>query len=137
MRTTRQTVLLAALTFAGVACVWYRAAREPEYIDHHQEMLPPGMVAVSAPRSSRWPTVRKHYLAKHPTCAACGSRKDINVHHVVSFHTDPTKELDPTNLITLCRKHHLEIGHRCSDGRHNWGECSNPNVRADAKRMGL
>lgn len=131
---SRRAVVLSALTLIGVVCLWLCAATwaEPEYVDHHP--LPPG-VMLGSERSSHWPTVRKHYLQGHPACEACGSRSDINVHHVVSFHTDPSKELDPTNLITLCRKHHLEIGHRCSDGHHNWGACSNPNVRADAKKL--
>lgn len=32
-------------------------------------------------------------------------------HHVVPVHIDPTRELDPANLITLCPPHHLLFGH--------------------------
>lgn len=71
-------------------------------------------VGVSAKRSSRWPTVEKHFREANPTCAACGGKKNLNVHHCMPFHLDPALELDPTNLITLCmgsKECHLHIGH--------------------------
>ena len=63
------------------------------------------------PRSGQWPTVRKHYLDAHGECAACGDKKDLEVHHVKDFRLYPSKELDEGNLITLCREHHLVFGH--------------------------
>lgn len=93
-----------------------------------QEMGEPSEVAYGA-RSSQWSTIRKHYLESHPECEACGTREDLNVHHVKPYHTNPELELDISNLITLCRKHHLEIGHR-----GNWKD-ANPYVREDAVRM--
>jgi hypothetical protein len=90
----------------------------------------------SSERSGHWPTVRAAYLEKHPTCEACGSADDLNVHHVAPFHLRPELELDPTNLITLCREHHLSIGHD-PDGpgplRPTW-KAANPCVREDAAR---
>lgn len=86
-------------------------------------------VGVSAKRSSHWPTVEKHFKEAHPTCAACGSSKNLNVHHCKPFHLDPALELDPTNLITLCmdtKECHLHIGHGGSFKQYN------PNVRKDA-----
>lgn len=62
-------------------------------------------------RSSLWPSVRNAFIKQHPVCAVCGSRKDLNVHHVQPFHTDPRQELNPMNLITLCRVHHEWWGH--------------------------
>ena len=53
-------------------------------------------------RSPHWPAVRKAYLADHPICAACGGFTALEVHHVVPFAKNPSKELDPLNLITLC-----------------------------------
>jgi 5-methylcytosine-specific restriction enzyme A len=64
-----------------------------------------------AARSSKWPEVEKAFLAQHPTCAVCGSMKDRNVHHRQPFHVKPELELEPTNLITLCRTCHFLIGH--------------------------
>jgi 5-methylcytosine-specific restriction protein A len=45
----------------------------------------------------------------------CGSRKNLEVHHKRPFHLFPKRELDPTNLITLCEGKgggcHLHFGH--------------------------
>ena len=57
---------------------------------------------LGAVRSSKWPAVRKKHLEEHPVCAICGSTKRIEVHHIIPFNIDPTKELDPNNIITLC-----------------------------------
>lgn len=67
-----------------------------------------------AKRSSEWPTVRKHYLATHPTCEACAGNKHMQVHHCEPFHLDPQLELDPKNLIALCmgpNECHIRLGH--------------------------
>lgn len=62
-------------------------------------------------RSSSWSSVRKNFISFFPTCAACNSREKLEVHHIVPFNVDPSKELDSTNLITLCKYCHLVIGH--------------------------
>lgn len=63
-------------------------------------------------RSPLWPKVRKDHLSKNPFCAACGSKKDLEVHHIEPFSINPDRELDPSNLITLCSKYcHFSIGH--------------------------
>ncbi len=86
-------------------------------------------VGISAKRSDKWPTVEKHFREAHSTCAACGGKDRLNVHHCMPFHLDPSKELDTTNLITLCmgeKECHLHIGHGGSFKQYN------PNVRRDA-----
>ena len=69
----------------------------------------------SVPRSSEWPKVVKAYRDKNPNCAVCGKGSSllnpINIHHVRPFHIHPELELDPMNLITLCRVDHLIFGH--------------------------
>lgn len=59
----------------------------------------------------------------------CGGTKNLEVHHVKPFHIDPTLELDPTNLITLCeemsKECHLKKGHL-----GNWKKV-NENVLSD------
>jgi len=88
-------------------------------------------LGTSAKRSSHWPTVEKHFLEQNPTCAACGSKVRLNVHHIKPFHIDPELELDVNNLITLCMSPlecHLRIGHS-----GNFKEF-NPNVREDAAK---
>jgi hypothetical protein len=83
-------------------------------------------------RSSKWPSVRKAHLKKFPTCAVCGGTKKLEVHHIVSFFEDPSKELDPTNLITLCEARktlncHIVFGHYMNYKNIN------PNVIEDAR----
>lgn len=82
-------------------------------------------------RSPQWPTVRKHWLDGHPTCALCGGTKVLEVHHIKPFHLHPELELDTTNLITLCENKgdgvncHLLFGHLGNFQSYN------PNVLAD------
>ena len=89
-------------------------------------------VAPPEARSPKWPAVRAAHLKAHPTCEACGesNTKILNVHHVVPFHVDPSKELDEANLITLCEGSvvncHLHFGHL-----RNW-KSWNVDVRKDA-----
>jgi len=84
-------------------------------------------------RSSEWPSVRHEYLKKQSVCEACGSIKNLQVHHVMPFHLHPELELDASNLITLCMSEndcHLLIGHG-----DDW-KCYNPSVRSDAQEFG-
>jgi 5-methylcytosine-specific restriction enzyme A len=87
-------------------------------------------VGISAKRSGQWPTVEKHFLEEHPTCAACGGTERLNVHHIKPFHMFPELELDPNNLITLCmsadREDHLQLGHLGNFKNYN------PNIVKDA-----
>jgi hypothetical protein len=91
--------------------------------------------ALSEPRSSRWKEVRKEHLKRFPECEACGSRKSVVPHHIVPFHVDPSKELDPENLVSLCESPtfncHLFFGHLKRWDRHN------PHVVEDAKTWRL
>jgi 5-methylcytosine-specific restriction endonuclease McrA len=82
-------------------------------------------------RSSKWPEVRKKWLETNNSCAACGCKNNLQIHHCIPFHLDRSKELDPTNFITLCegkggREDHLMIGHL-----GNW-KSINPDVRFQA-----
>lgn len=76
-----------------------------------------GKASLSAKRSSKWPSVRAEHLKACPTCAVCGGNKNIEVHHMVPFNVDVSRELDPQNLITLCESKragvncHLWFGH--------------------------
>ncbi len=68
----------------------------------------------SIKRSSKWPKLEKEFLIKNPKCAACGSTKRLNVHHIIPFHLDKERELDINNLITLCMSKnecHLRLAH--------------------------
>ena len=84
-------------------------------------------------RSPEWHRVEKEHLQRQPACVACGSTKNVQVHHVKPFHLHPQLELDPTNLITLCeaegREHHLLLGHLDA-----W-ESFNEHIHADVKHF--
>ena len=126
-------IVAVAIAVAIAVAVWFQMPR-------HIPDEPPDQASERADsefegRSSQWPHVRVEHLTRWPTCAACGSIEALNVHHVEPFHAEPELELEPTNLITLCRRHHFEIGHDpdgpWAPGRPSWSR-SNPRVRIDA-----
>lgn len=78
-------------------------------------------------RSSQWQALRKKHLEKEKLCCACASAKNLQVHHIDPVHRSPERELDPTNLVTLCQSCHLTFGH-LMDYR-SW----NPDVIDDIK----
>ena len=83
-------------------------------------------------RSSSWPKVRKEHMRTHRNCAACERYKKrhmLEVHHITPFHVAPESELDPDNLITLCRRCHLLLGHL-----NNW-KLVNPSIIWDAQAL--
>ena len=99
-------------------------------------LLMPRHDPLMIPRNPQWGKVRAAWLKNHNSCEACGVKVDLEVHHIKPFHTNPELELDPTNFITLCRNHHLTLGHD-PDGpkgpkSRNWSK-SNPNVKQDAQ----
>lgn len=77
-----------------------------------------GKAPRGAKRSSEWRKVRKAHLKLHPKCQLCGSKRKVEVHHIVPFHIAPDQELEFDNLITLCENKkygincHLLMGHR-------------------------
>lgn len=62
-------------------------------------------------RSGKWPRVRATHLHLHPLCSVCRTKKNLDVHHCTPAHIDRSRELDPENLLTLCRPHHFLFGH--------------------------
>lgn len=72
-------------------------------------------------RSAGWSKVRKHFLKDNPFCAVCGTKHNLDVHHITPFKENPLLELEPSNLITLCGKfsHHLTFGHLMSFKKYN------------------
>lgn len=87
---------------------------------------------VATRRSSKWPAVRTAWLLVNPRCALCGGTEDVEVHHVVPFHVDPSRELDPSNLLTLCEESRRLNGLNChlfAGHLGNWQQY-NPRARA-------
>ena len=72
-----------------------------------------------AARSPKWSAVRRAFVRANPHCAACGTTKELEVHHIIPFHIDASRELDIENLMTLCQDCHLYIGHLKDWTRHN------------------
>jgi hypothetical protein len=62
-------------------------------------------------RSPKWSTVRDKFIRANPRCAACGTAKELEAHHVLPYQIRPELELDETNLIQFCRSCHFAIGH--------------------------
>lgn len=86
---------------------------------------------ILAARSSKWHKVRNDFIKIHNSCAVCGSEENLIVHHIVPVHVDKNRELDETNLMTLCQNKtmncHFIFGHLL-----NWTK-SNPHVVEDSK----
>jgi len=59
-----------------------------------------------------WQKCRREFLKKvGKVCVCCGSKKKIQVHHILPRHIRPDLAVDQTNLIALCRDCHFHIGH--------------------------
>jgi len=76
-------------------------------------------------RSSQWPKFRKAMIAARPYCAACLSPSNLELHHIVPYSKDPTKELDQSNVVVLCESKkfgvncHRFFGHLGDYKKHN------------------
>jgi hypothetical protein len=76
-------------------------------------------------RSTHWPAIRRAHLREHKTCAACGTKFNLEVHHIIPYQLNPALELEPTNLITLCDNEdsgircHLYFGHLGDFNQYN------------------
>ncbi len=58
-------------------------------------------------RGSQWHRVRNEEIKKFPLCAWCGTRRRLQVHHIVPFRL--TRDNSGNNLIPLCVKCHKRI----------------------------
>lgn len=84
-----------------------------------------GKAPAGKKRSSKWRSVRKKHVDEHPECFVCRKKRTIQVHHLIPFYLAPSLELDPENLVSLCRRCHLVFGHL---GDYS---CVNPTCKAD------
>lgn len=76
---------------------------------------------MGTPRDGRWPTFERRLILAHPFCAACGCAEvdALEGHHVVPFHEQPDRELDPENVRILCG-HRANACHRLIGHGGNW-----------------
>jgi 5-methylcytosine-specific restriction endonuclease McrA len=63
--------------------------------------------------------MRAHAIA-NPVCQWCGGGR-VEVHHIQPVHVAPQLAMRPDNMISLCRRCHLVVGHLGSFKRY----CSN------------
>ena len=68
-----------------------------------------GKAPLGARRSSGWTRFRRSIIAETPQCSVCGSTQKLEVHHIIPFHIDPERELDPTNIVVLCESGKLGV----------------------------
>lgn len=119
-RAVNSVVLATTMLVTGSA--GYYAGRDPS-----------ASCTEATPRSSRWPKVRAEHLRRHPLCDVCSGRDDIQVHHVEPFHKRPDLELEPSNLVTLCRRHHFLVGHL--EEWRSWNSWVREDAATWAKRL--
>lgn len=74
--------------------------------------------ALGGARSPHWNALRKDYIAGHPLCEVCG-KKARDIHHLIPFSVDPSKELLWENLTALCRDCHWSYAHLFSWRSYN------------------
>jgi 5-methylcytosine-specific restriction endonuclease McrA len=58
--------------------------------------------------SGEWRKVAREVKRRDGGCVRCNAVGDLHVHHVLSFAEHPELRLDPTNLLTLCRRCHID-----------------------------
>lgn len=73
--------------------------------------------------STRWRSLRLNHLRNNPLCVDCKRQGIIqiakHVHHVIERKRDPSRELDPTNLESLCVAcHGSKRKHACKSTRN-------------------
>lgn len=90
-----------------------------------------GYGLLGAQRSSQWRQTQQEYLESVGNrCEITGTKgtllDPINVHHVILFSEDPSKENDKNNLIAVRRSLHFWLCHL-----GNWSS-SNPDIKKDA-----
>ena len=96
-----------------------------------------GKAKLGEVRSNQWPKVRAEHLKTNPKCAVCDGTAKVEVHHVVPFHIDKTKELDLANLLTLCESNGNGINCHLAFGHLGNYQSANKTVKKDAKAWNL
>jgi hypothetical protein len=76
-----------------------------------------GSVSQDKPRAgnvgtSTLPAMTSEWGIVISPCAWCDTRTGIEVHHIQPQHLYPERAHDTNNMICLCRRCHLVLGHR-------------------------
>ena len=79
--------------------LWYYITAFLYYCFGNQEFLKLGGKA----RSPHWRRFRAEQIQKRGgKCELCGGLDVLELHHIESFASNPSRELDPENTIILC-----------------------------------
>jgi 5-methylcytosine-specific restriction endonuclease McrA len=66
-------------------------------------------------RSARWQRLRAQHLKRHPLCVRCHAKGKVTlateVHHIVKCMDEPSLQMDPANLESLCAPCHAPLTH--------------------------
>lgn len=92
-------------------------------------------------RSSSWHSLRDS-IVKNSRCAFCGSKVNLEVHHIKPVHLYPELELDRSNLMVLCDAEgkascHWLFGHLCNYESYNPAVLDDAAVFAEKVRCRL
>ncbi len=92
-------------------------------------------------KRKEWEALRQKVIARDNGCAICGSRVQMNVHHIIPREND-AYFWDIDNLITLCIRHHKFgspktdlCAHRNSFPFYLWLEINRPEQFEYCKRV--
>lgn len=82
-------------------------------------------------RSPQWRRVENEFIAANPACIVCGNttRSQLTAHHRIPYHIEPSKELDKSNLRTMCRD---DYGFYCHRLVGHFGDYKLYNLEVDA-----
>lgn len=94
-------------------------------------------IAVSIRRRDKnWKRERALHLSMEGECQWCGGVCDLEVHHIIPVHKDPSKELDHKNMITLCMADGFECHYRKGHRGTSWLDYD-PDIRSKCEMRNL
>jgi 5-methylcytosine-specific restriction protein A len=79
------------------------------------------------PRAPEWRSLSREWLEEFPCCAVCEGTRGCVPHHKKPVHLYPQFELHRGNLVTMCPRCHLLLGHL-----NDW-RSYNPDLDADVR----
>jgi 5-methylcytosine-specific restriction endonuclease McrA len=108
--------------------------KQREVLDRLRLWAPPQEPFLGLPRASGWEKFAREWIEENPTCAACGGKEHLQLHHKKPFHNHRELELSKKNVITLCmapnRLCHFILGHL-----FNWSSWNDEVEEMSAKML--
>jgi 5-methylcytosine-specific restriction protein A len=109
------------LTEKGNRCDQHRAEYEAKRLEYQKRHNARRAESDKFYSTTRWRKLAAVFKRQHPLCQECERRGYVTqaqiVDHIVPRKRDPARELDWTNLRSLCRTCHNHIGQRVERGR--------------------